>query len=224
MCGTAPPSSPRPSAICPRQCTWPSSTQEWAPPAGRSRSRRARGVLVGPDNGLLLWAADALGGVGGAVELTSLAHRLAGPARTFDGRDVFAPAAAHLANGVALDELGPRIDPASLVRLPTPLVETAEGELAAEVRTVDHFGNVQLAATGDDLAASGLASAGRVAVVAGDRELTAAVGGTFGDVPAGALVLLVDAAGYVSLAVNSGRAADLLGVDTGSLVHARLSR
>ncbi len=182
------------------------------------------GFLVGPDNGLLLWAADALGGVSRAVELTAPRFRLVTGARTFDGRDVFAPAAAHLTRGVPLDEFGPLLDPPSLVRLPTPKVEVSDGELVAEIRTIDHFGNVQLAASADDLAAAGLASASRVTVIVDERELTAAVGRAFGDVPSGELVLLVDSAGYGSLAVNTGRAADLLGVRAGSLVRLTVSR
>ena len=182
------------------------------------------GYLVGPDNGLLLWAADALGGVARVVELTAPQFRLATRARTFDGRDVFAPAAAHLARGVPLDEFGPPLDPSSLVRLPTPMVEVSDGELVAEVRTIDHFGNVQLAATAEDLAAAALAGASRVTVRANDRELTAAVGGAFGDVAIGELVLLVDSGGYGSLAVNTGRAADLLGVRAGSLVRLAVIR
>ncbi len=182
------------------------------------------GLLVGPDNGLLLWAADALGGVTRAVELTAPQFRLVTGAHTFDGRDVFAPAAAHLARGVPLDELGPLLDPLSLVRLSTPTVEVSDGELVADVRTIDHFGNVQLAASGDDLAAASLASASRVAVTIDDRELAAAVGSAFGDVHPGELVLLVDSAGYGSLAVNIGRAADVLDVRAGSRVRLTVIR
>src|SRR5690606_4210745 len=111
-------------------------------------------VLVGPDNGLLGWTADTLGGVRTAVELADTRYFLPQRAGTFDGRDVFAPVAAHLANGVPVGELGP---PATgLVALPTPVVEVGDGRLVAEVLTVDHFGNVQLAARRADLEAARL--------------------------------------------------------------------
>jgi S-adenosyl-L-methionine hydrolase (adenosine-forming) len=83
-------------------------------------------VLVGPDNGLLVWAAERLGGVERVHALEKRAYRLEPVSRTFHGRDVFAPAAAHLATGVAPAELGPAVDPAGLVRL-TPLVSRVEG-------------------------------------------------------------------------------------------------
>src|SRR5947207_13265969 len=67
------------------------------------------GVLVGPDNGLLAPAVAMSGGADRAVELTETAYQLPSPGPTFAGRDVFAPAAAHLCAGVALDALGPEI-------------------------------------------------------------------------------------------------------------------
>ncbi|HEY0699630.1 MAG TPA: SAM-dependent chlorinase/fluorinase [Micromonospora sp.] len=169
------------------------------------------GMLVGPDNGLLLWAADALGGVTTAVELTNRSWFGDAVSHTFHGRDVFAPVAARLAVGAPLTGAGPRIDPAGLVRLPEPVVTTGPGWLEAEVLTVDRFGNVQLAAPGDALA--GLADRLTVAGVPAVR------GATFGDVPAGELVVHVDSADRVAVAVNNGRAAVVLSVTPGALVR-----
>ncbi|MEU9742019.1 SAM-dependent chlorinase/fluorinase [Micromonospora chersina] len=168
------------------------------------------GLLVGPDNGLLLDAAEALGGIAGAVELTNPAWLAPAVSRTFHGRDVFAPVAARLALGAPLAEAGPVVDPATLVRLPAPLVRADDTGFTAEVLTVDHFGNVQLAAPGELL--SGLPERVRVA----GRE--AVHGRTFGDAPAGGLVAYVDSARLVALAVNTGRAVDLLGVRPGDVV------
>ncbi|MFC0028265.1 S-adenosyl-l-methionine hydroxide adenosyltransferase family protein [Micromonospora chaiyaphumensis] len=168
------------------------------------------GLLVGPDNGLLLDAAAALGGITGAVELTNPAWLAPTVSRTFHGRDVFAPVAARLALGAPFDEAGRAVDPATLVRLPEPLVRTADTGFTAEVLTVDHFGNVQLAAPGALLA--GLPERVRVAGRAAVR------GRTFGDAPAGGLVAYVDSAGLVALAVNTGRAVDLLSVRPGDVV------
>ena len=77
-------------------------------------------LFVGPDNGLLVPAAEKLGGIEAAHEITNQAYLLDHVSATFHGRDVFSPAAAHLVGGVALEDLGPRIEPASLVRLEVP--------------------------------------------------------------------------------------------------------
>jgi S-adenosylmethionine hydrolase len=172
--------------------------------------RTPNGLLVGPDNGLLPWAAEALGGVVEAVALTSPVW-FPEISATFHGRDVFAPAAARLALGADLTEGGPLLDPAELVRLPDPRVAVGPGWLAAEVLTIDRFGNVQLAAT-----AAELAGLGRTVRVNG---VPAVRGETFGTVPPGGLVVLLDSAGLVAIAVNGGRAVDLLGVSPGELLR-----
>ncbi|MFD1081351.1 SAM hydrolase/SAM-dependent halogenase family protein [Micromonospora andamanensis] len=189
------------------------------------------GLLVGPDNGLLLDAAGALGGITGAVELTNprwLAPRVSA---TFHGRDVFAPVAARLALGAPLAEAGPAVDPASLVRLPEPLVRRLPDGFVAEVLTVDGFGNVQLAARSELL--DPLPARVRIDPVAGDpaaADSPAGVGGwereavhgrTFGDAPVGALVAHADSAGRVALSVNGGHAAALLAVVPGTLLRVR---
>lgn len=174
----------------------------------------ASSVLVGPDNGLLIWATDALGGASAAFEIAEPAFRLRTSAHTFDGRDVFVPAAAHIATGVPLSAVGPALPVGELIRLPTPRAESRAGLLDTEVLTVDHFGNVQLAATGADLVAADLA-AGPVTVDAPGRSYAVAVGTTFADVPAGSPVLFVDSAGHVALAVNGADAADQLDLHPG---------
>ncbi len=119
-------------------------------------------VFVGPDNGLLPAAAEALGGVRRAVALDEVAPDNGAPrnlswrsgpvSSTFHGRDIFCPVAAAIANGMDLADAGREAGPETLVRLPEPLVVTGEGLIEAEVTMVDHFGNVQLAAPGSALA------------------------------------------------------------------------
>jgi S-adenosylmethionine hydrolase len=171
----------------------------------------AAGALVGPDNGLLPWAMDALGGPVRAVELANPAWFSATVSHTFHGRDVFAPAAARLAFGLDLADAGPLIDPASLVRLPDPVVVRGDGWLEAEVLTVDRFGNVQLAAGPDDLARLGEQL--RVGGVQAVR------GTTFADAPPGGVVVYVDSADRVAVAVNGGRAAVVLAVVPGDVLR-----
>ncbi|MEU4421390.1 SAM-dependent chlorinase/fluorinase [Actinoplanes sp. NPDC024001] len=170
------------------------------------------GLLVGPDNGLLIWAAEALGGVETAHELGNKDWTLGDVSRTFHGRDVFAPAAARLAAGSAAADAGPAIDPATLVRLPDPAVTVGDGWIEAEVLTVDRFGNVQLAAEGAML--SGL---GPELLVNG--SVRARRGTTFADVNAGELLVFADSADRVAIAVNNGRAVVVLSVRPGDLVR-----
>ncbi|WP_298331729.1 SAM-dependent chlorinase/fluorinase [Haloactinopolyspora sp.] len=175
-------------------------------------------VLVGPDNGLLTWAADACGGVHRAVELTSPRFHLDTGATTFDGRDVFAPVAAHLAGGLAMTDLGPELAADDVVRLPDPWVRVQDGRLEAEVHVVDHFGNVALAARAADLEAARLAAADTVQVAVGDRISVVRLARSFAEVAAGELVVLVDSAGHVAVAANRGDAAAELGLRPGDRV------
>lgn len=175
-------------------------------------------LLVGPDNGLLMPAADRLGGVGGAWDLTAAAYRLEPVSRTFHGRDVFAPAAAHLASGVPPHALGPARDPDGLVRLAVPASAVAEGRISAEVVLVDRFGNAALNVLGSDLAAAGLQTGDRVAIAVGDLTTGAPLVDTFAEVPAGQLAVLVDSFGRAALAVNGGDAAQQLQARRGTSV------
>ncbi|MGH3046385.1 MAG: SAM hydrolase/SAM-dependent halogenase family protein, partial [Gaiellaceae bacterium] len=106
---------------------------------------------VGPDNGLLLVAAERLGGVRAAVELTNEQYMLQPVSATFHGRDVFAPAAAHLARGVPLAEFGPEVAQDELRRLEVPKPHIGARRIGATVLYVDRFGNVQLNLTSADL-------------------------------------------------------------------------
>jgi S-adenosylmethionine hydrolase len=171
----------------------------------------ADGLLVGPDNGLLPAAADALGGITRVVVLDNPAWHAASVSATFHGRDVFAPVAARLAAGADPAEAGSAVDPSSLVRLPDPVVVLGEGWLEAEVTSVDRFGNVQLAAPGDALSA--------FATDLSIGGLRATRARTFGDARPGELVVFVDSAGRVAVAVNGGRAVVALGVTPGDVLR-----
>jgi S-adenosyl-L-methionine hydrolase (adenosine-forming) len=170
------------------------------------------GVLIGPDNGVLIWAAEALGGIDEVVELANKDWFTGDVSRTFHGRDVFAPAAARIAAGAPLGDAGPAVDRDTLVRLPDPVVAVGDGWLEAEVTTVDRFGNVQLAAGGTML--SGL---GTDLLISGN--VRARRGATFQDVQAGELLVYEDSAGHVAVAVNRGRAVVVLSVRPGDVVR-----
>ena len=110
-------------------------------------------VLVGPDNGLLAPVVQLYGGATRAVEITNDLYRLPSDSSTFDGRDTFAPAAAHLCMGVDLTDLGPLIDPVTLFPAMVPLPREDEGRVHGEVLWVDRYGNAQLNIDPDDLVA-----------------------------------------------------------------------
>ena len=167
----------------------------------------AEGVLVGPDNGLLVPAAEALGGVRAAYLLTEPAYQLSRVSATFHGRDIFAPAAAHLAAGIAPENFGAGVDVTTLVRLPEPETLVEQGKVTTEVLSIDSFGNVQLAATGADLDAAGAMPGTAAHVNLGGRSVNAVVARTFGDAGPEGVIVYLDSAGRVALAVNGGSAA-----------------
>ena len=171
-------------------------------------------TFVGPDNGLLMLAADELGVVE-ARELENERYRLPDVSRTFHARDVFAPAAAHLAAGVPISELGRALDPATLVRVDVPDPEIGRTQISATVLSVDRFGNVATNVRRTHIDALGLANGDRVEVrIALDRYY-AFVAGTFADAVPGELILYEDSYGLITLAISSGDAGRLTGAAGG---------
>ncbi len=181
------------------------------------RSERDEYHLVGPDNGLLMAAAQRLGGVAEAVEIGDSPERLVPTSNTFHGRDLFAPVAAALAAGEALPTLGETVPVQELVRLELPSARPVAGGLLAHVIHRDGFGNLVLDAGPQQLAALGLPG-GSVGVVCGGRRHEALVAASFGLAPEGRLLIYEDSWGTLALAVNRGSAAQLLGARQGDEV------
>lgn len=171
-------------------------------------------LLVGPDNGLLAPAVALCGGATRAVELVNADYQLPAPGPTFAGRDVFAPAAAHLCLGVPLEAFGPDVELGSLWPGVVPLPRAEAGRLEAEVLWVDRYGNAQLNVGPEDL--EGWEE--RVEVRAGGRARVGRRASTYGDVATGELGLVVDSYGLVSLALDRASAADELGLGPGDAV------
>jgi S-adenosylmethionine hydrolase len=171
-------------------------------------------TFVGPDNGLLTLAADELGIVA-AHELTDERYRLETVSRTFHARDVFAPAAAHLASGVPIEALGAAVDPAGLVRVGLPDPELGRTQISATVLAVDRFGNVSTNARVEHIDALGLTNGDRVEVRLSLDRYYAVVAGTFADAPPGELIVYEDSYGLVTLAISRGNAARLTGATEG---------
>ena len=174
--------------------------------------------LIGPDNGILLPAAARLGGIVRVHQLESPQYRLPVISSSFHGRDIFAPAAAHLAMGVPLEFLGPAIDPRSLRILDWPEPEVHPGVLRSSVIYLDSFGNAKLSALSNHLfGALGSPDLGQPLFVRiidqdGALDLEVAWVETFGNVPPGQPLMFQDSYGRLSLAVNQGSAALDLGI------------
>ncbi len=184
------------------------------------RSRGGR-LFVGPDNGLLVLAVDVDGGVEAAHELTSEAHRLDRVSRTFHGRDVFAPAAAHLSRGVGLEELGAALEPDTLVRLSVPEPQLHPSRIRAEVLYVDRFGNIQLNVGREHLEQTGIEPGDQVELVLPLESYYAVAARTFAEARRGDLILYEDAYENISIALTDGSAASLLGTKPGERLDIR---
>ncbi len=165
--------------------------------------------LVAPDNGI----AASLGPASRAVEIDWQAMDLERPSRTFHGRDFFAPAAAHLASGADLTELGAEVDPDLLVACPLPDPEPQTLGYTATVLSVDRFGNLitNLPATAVDAEATAAWSVEQQA-----RRVQ-----TYGDGKADEVIMLEGSSGLLELAVNGGSAARATGLGRGSAVRIR---
>jgi S-adenosylmethionine hydrolase len=169
-------------------------------------------LLVGPDNGLLMPAAEIFGDVAEAVDIGRSPERLQPVSRTFHGRDVFAPVAAALAAGEPLAAVGEPILASGLRRLEPSRARLDDGVLTAHVLRRDGFGNLILAAHAAQLAALG-ARAGEMLIVQHEgRSHAARYGATFDDVAPGELLIYEDSQRALALAVNRGSAAELLRV------------
>ena len=175
-------------------------------------------VLVGPDNGLLSRAWAALGGAEAAYELTNDDWWLTARSGSFRGRDVFAPVAGHLSNGVPLEEMGPTVAVSSLARIDTRAPQVDDDHVHAEVVNVDHFGNLSLNCVRADLEAAGISAGDTVEVRCSGRSITVPFTEGVGQGSAGRLVLCEDSFRQVMLAVNLGHAAQTLRTQRGDPV------
>jgi len=172
-------------------------------------------LLVGPDNGLLMLAAEQFGGVVEAVEISGSPHRLEPVSATFHGRDIFAPVAARLAAGAPLQAAGEpmSVDELAVLELPSALV-VKEG-LLVHVLACDRFGNLILDARHEQLSSFGLRLGSAVAIDVSGTHTQARYARTFADVSGGEVLLYEDSHRTLSVGVNRGSAADRLGLKPG---------
>src|SRR5919204_2860905 len=164
---------------------------------------------VGPDNGLLLPAIDKLGGIDAAHEVTNPDYALDAVSRTFHGRDIFAPAAAHLAQGLELEQLGPPIAPDALARIDVPRPDVGENRIRARVLTVDRFGNMQLNLDRSHLEEANVVPGTRLELELGAERYYAVAARTFADARSGEIILYEDSYKNIAIAISGGSAAEL---------------
>jgi S-adenosylmethionine hydrolase len=175
-------------------------------------------LYVGPDNGLLLPAAEKAG-ISEAHELANPRYALATISRTFHGRDLFAPAAAHLAAGVEIGELGPPIGLDALVRLDLPQPRIGDDTIDATMLYVDSFGNIALNLTREDVERIGIVPGSRVELeLSGERYYVVAAR-TFADAARGDVILYEDSYRNMSVAISGGSAASMLGARLGGSIR-----
>lgn len=185
-------------------------------------ARTEWGVLIGPDNGVLAPAVAMVGGADKIVSIENPEIKLPAPGATFDGRDLFGPAAAVIASGQAtLEELGPEIDLNSVMPMMLPLVEHGEQSVLGEVLWVDHFGNAQLNITPEDLQLVGVGLGTAIVLKIASAEFPIEWVNAYGDVEEGEGLLHIDSYGQIAVAVRNGRAVDSYPLDTGMAVTIR---
>jgi len=177
-------------------------------------------ILIGPDNGLLLPAAERLGGVREARLLGNREWMLEKTSSTFHGRDIFSPVAAHLAVGGDFSEVGPTVAASTLVGLRFPDPAVGDGVLESSIVYIDSFGNLRLAGDREALRrAVGELTPGRSFRVefaasngSGPIIETAPWAKTFGEIPTGKPLLYEDSSGRLAFADNQADVASRLGV------------
>lgn len=167
--------------------------------------------LIGPDNGVLIPAARRLG-IKKSVEITNRKYMHEPVSPIFHGRDVFTPAAAHLAKGVRIEEFGKEIPIENLVKAPYDEAEVRDGKIEAEVINVNKFGSCHLNITHAVFDALGLKNGKTCTIQLKNKKVILPVATTFGDVPSGKELILKDDYGRVELAINQGRFIDKYGI------------
>lgn len=161
--------------------------------------------LIGPDNGVLIPAAERfLGGIEKAVEITNGKYMRKPVSPVFHGRDVFTPAAAWLCKGTRLEDFGPGIERKDLADAPYGEAEVSKGLVEGEVIHLNHFGSIFINVKQSEFAKSGIKYGDKVSVETGGKRIKTRFLKTFGEVPEGKPVMFPDDYGRVEVAINMG--------------------
>lgn len=175
-------------------------------------------VFIAPDNGVLTPAVEACAATYPsapvqAIHLDRAEYWLPQVSKTFHGRDIFAPCAAHLARGIPFESLGSPIDDWVRLAASAPTVRS-DGSIVAHVQDIDGFGNIVIDVVGASL--QGADRSGTTITLAG-RALRG-IRQAYADATPGELLALIGSSGHLEVAVRNGNAAQLLGIREGDEV------
>lgn len=185
-------------------------------------ARTGWGYFVGPDNGLLAPAVAMVGGADRIVSIENPELRLPAGGSSFDGRDLFGPAAAVLADGQAdLDDLGPPVSSEAVTPLMLPLAEHDPGSVRGEVLWTDHFGNAQTNIAPEDLERAGAQLGEELVVTIGITDYQLSWVAAYGEVAPGQGMIQTDSYGQIAIAVRDGRADEAFPITDGVAVALR---
>jgi S-adenosylmethionine hydrolase len=175
-----------------------------------------RSFYVGPDNGLLMLAAHKEGIIT-VYNIVNPKYMLSKVSRTFHGRDIFAPAAAHLAAGTSPSEFGPEILDYVFPEFVKP--QTKKGEVMGEVLHIDGFGNIITNISAGDLESAGFRKRNHLLVRLGGKTLTLQFCSAYGEVPDGNALAIIGSSDFLEVAVNQGSADKLFRTKVGSPIQ-----
>lgn len=179
-----------------------------------------RHVAVGPDNGLFSLLIENEGIVG-VYEIRDKSLLIDLPFETFHGLTVFAPVAAHIANGTPPSSVGPKIDDYVKMSLPRPQV--CGSKISSIVLHIDRFGNIITGIPMETLRRMNMKQGAKLKLRAKNKTVEATLEKSYGYVPAGSFVFVIDSYGFLELAVNQGDAAKSLGLKRGDPIEIALS-
>ena len=175
-------------------------------------------LFVGPDNGVLIAAVERCGGAVEAWEIVNPELWLEEVSATFHGRDVFAPVAARLAQGLDPATVGPIVTISSLTRLPTRQATVSSGMISGLVAFADGFGNVATTIMPADIETIGVRDGGTLEIAVGDYRFLGSFASTYADVEPGEIVVHVHAGGSIGVAVNRGSFAEVAATGEGDAI------
>ena len=162
-----------------------------------------RSIYVGPDNGLLMLAAHKEK-IANVYTIDNSRYMLSKVSKTFHGRDIFAPAAAHLTTGIKPSDFGSIIP--DYIFPEFAKVQLKQGELVGEVLNIDGFGNIVSNISAEELTRSGFHEGDSLVVALGNKSLNVLFCSAYGEAPVGTPLVLVGGGNFLEVAVNQGRA------------------
>jgi len=189
------------------------------PGVGTSRRRimieTKKNFFIGPDNGVLIPAAEREG-ISQIIEIRSTKYMLSEVSKTFEGRDVFAPVAAHLASGTPLESFGNLIK--NVVRHPFQSPKISKDGISGEVIHIDVFGNLITNIGKNHLRAKNIKFGEEIAVSINDRTHKIPFLRTYGDSSKGEYLATIGSSGFLEISINQGNAAHDLGVEVSAKI------